>query len=87
MISASGHLQQSDGDRKDQAIGRIIRLLSALPLKELDAMADRLGRNLATLRDRRSKLTNENPPPATEHTFFGEGATTTTERCADTVGQ
>ena len=33
-------------DRKDLAIGRIIRLLPLLPVKELDAMGDRLGQRL-----------------------------------------
>lgn len=33
-------------DRKDLAIGRIIRLLPLLSVKELDAMGDRLGQRL-----------------------------------------
>jgi hypothetical protein len=33
----------AETDRHDQAIGRIIRLLPMLPVKELDALADRLG--------------------------------------------
>jgi hypothetical protein len=33
-------------DRKDLAIGRIVRLLPLLSVKELDAMGDRLGQTL-----------------------------------------
>jgi len=33
-------------DRKDQAIGRVIQLLPMLSVKELDALADRLGRKV-----------------------------------------
>ena len=33
-------------DRKDLAIGKIIRLLPLLPVKELDAMGDRLRQRL-----------------------------------------
>ncbi len=35
-----------DEDRQDQAIGRIIRLLSSLTVKELDALTDKLGQSV-----------------------------------------
>ncbi len=40
------HREVDGRDRHDQAIGRIIRLLPMLPVKELDALADRLGQRL-----------------------------------------
>jgi hypothetical protein len=36
-------------DRKDLAIGKIIRLLPLLPVKELDAMGDRLRQKLGPI--------------------------------------
>ncbi len=53
----------AETDRHDQAIGRIIRLLPMLPVKELDALGDRLGQrfggswkmNWASMADQRER--------------------------------
>ncbi len=45
----SGQVTESGSDRQDQAMGRIIRLLPMLPVKELDALADRLGQRVHEL--------------------------------------
>ncbi len=87
MIRANGCSQQTETERKDQTIGRIIRLLSALSLKELDAMADRLGRDLPTPCARRSNPPGDGLAQPKARELFGENATATTECCADTVGQ
>ncbi len=42
----SGQVAEDGSDRQDQALGRIIRLLLMLPVRELDALADRLERRV-----------------------------------------
>jgi hypothetical protein len=42
------HREVDGTDRHDQAIGRIVRLMHMLPVKELDALADRLGQRLGS---------------------------------------
>lgn len=36
--------EHTEADRRDQAMGRLIQLLPMLSVKELDALADRIGR-------------------------------------------
>ncbi len=87
MIEANRYARQADGDRKDQAIGRIVRLISSMSLKELDAMADRLGLGLVTPCDRRSGQSDASPPQIEERPYFATPSTTQAELHVDTIGQ
>ena len=46
MYELTCHAVDRTADRKDQAIGRVVALLPLLPVKELDALADRLHQKI-----------------------------------------
>lgn len=59
MLDTPRITSQAETDRRDLAVGRIIRILPLLSVRELDAMAERLGRGI------HGTLTLELSAPAT----------------------
>jgi len=59
---------QAETDRRDLAIGRIIRYLPLLSVRELDAMAERLGRGIHGTLTSELSSTPTRPLPVTPPT-------------------
>ncbi|MBN2561570.1 MAG: hypothetical protein JXQ75_11630, partial [Phycisphaerae bacterium] len=73
-------------DRKDQAIGRILRLLPTLSVKELDALADRLRQRVHRLSDVGSSPVDPVGPVKGHDSCRGAQATTDAQLRIDLVG-
>lgn len=73
-------------DRQDQAIGRVLRLLPLLPVKELDALADRLGQRVRESSNGDSLWAHRDPAAERDSSLANEPAMTEAELAIDMVG-
>ena len=76
-------------DRKDQAIGRVVALLPLLPVKELDALADRLHQKIRATPGLPVELGDAVAGTAVPHSPSTRQRRDSCgpERCVDLVGQ
>lgn len=88
MYELTCHSDNRTADRKDQAIGRVVAMLPLLPVKELDALADRLNQKIRTnpglpANPDRPAASSSAPVPAARPSRDPH----TTEQDTDLVGQ